>query len=166
MSSPNSLIPHRGTPASARSATSSNRVVSFTLPSPDALASPPSNNRIAADSIDPSADNHFVRVIARHSVASPAQAVLLTPSNERSATSSNPGVSFTLPLPDALAPPPSNNRIAGVSSVKQSHRCGFHRSIRCRSLRGRHRTPLRQQQQQQIRNSSSKRSATSTSTNS
>ena len=87
MSSPNSLIPHRGTPASARSATSSNRGVSFTLPSPDALASPPSNNRIAADSIDPSADDHFVRAIARHSVASP-QAVLLTPSNERSATSS------------------------------------------------------------------------------
>ena len=100
MSSPNSLIPHRGTPASARSATSSNRGVSFTLPSPDALASPPSNNRIAADSIDPSADDHFVRAIARHSVASP-QAVLLTPSNERSATSSNPGVSFTLPSPDA-----------------------------------------------------------------
>ena len=83
MSSPNSLIPHRGTPASARSATSSNRGVSFTLPSPDALASPPSNNRIAADSIDPSADDHFVRAIARHSVASP-QAVLPTLSIKRS----------------------------------------------------------------------------------
>ena len=76
----------------------------------------------------------------------------------------NPNIETTASI---TSPPPSlDRRSVGVSSVKQSHRCGFHRSIRCRSLCGRHRTPLRQQQQQQIRNSSSKRSATSTATNS
>jgi len=124
MSSPNSIIPHRGTPASARSATSSNRGVSFMLPSPDDLAHPPSNNRIAADSIDPSVDDGFVRAIDAHSVA-PPQALLLTPS---SATSSNPVVSFTLPSPDAFASPPSNNHIA-VDPVDPSGVDHFVRAI-------------------------------------
>jgi len=84
MSSPNSLVAQRGTITSARSSASkSNPGVSFTIPSPNALASPPSNNRIAADSIDPSGVDHFVGAIARHSVASP-QAVLPTPLIKRS----------------------------------------------------------------------------------
>ena len=84
MSSPNSLVAQCGTVASARSSASkSNPGVSFTLPSPDALASPPSNNCIAVDSIDPSGVDHFVGAIARHSIVSP-QAVRPTPSIKRS----------------------------------------------------------------------------------
>ena len=121
MSSPNSLIvTHDGMPASARSPTSSNLGVSFTLPSPDALASPPSNHRIDVDSIDPSV-NHFVSAIARNSVDSP-QVVLPALLIERS-TPFNQSVNGIVVCLDAIGPNQSTASITNsCNDVTAIHR--------------------------------------------
>ena len=87
------------------------------------LASPPSNNRIAGDSIDPSGIDHFVGAIERPSVASP-QAVFPTSLNNMS-TPSNQRAKGIVECSDAVGP----NQSTASITTRSGNGTDIHRVV-------------------------------------